>query len=466
VSFLTLCATTRWARRFFLAALLLAVLPASPRAAVFDPQTFTLENGLQVVVVTNHRSPVVVHMIWYRAGAADEPPGKSGVAHFLEHLMFRGTKTVPPGEFSRIVARNGGNDNAFTSHDYTGYYQKIAKDRLELVMGLEADRMSNLALDANIVAAEREVILEERRARIDNDPAAMLAEELAATLYLNSPYRIPVIGWEGEIRGLGPADMRAFYRRFYAPNNAILVIAGDVTADEVRPLVEKHYGAIPSRALPPRARPAEPARHASRRLVLKSERVRQPSWRRGYLAPSYLAGGKQHAYALEVLAELLGSGHSSRLYQQLVVKTRLAAFAGAYYDPTAVGRTSFSIHATPAPGVAVEKVAAEVDAVLARLLAEGVDPNEVERAQRRLQASAVYARDRLDSAARILGEALIVGESVEDIESWPQRIGAVTPEQVDAAARAVLLESRAVTGILLPLAPAAGVRAKGEGGTE
>jgi zinc protease len=445
------CAASRWVRRLLLAVLALLAVPSVGIAAVFDPQTFTLANGLQVVVVENHRSPVVVHMIWYRAGAADEPPGKSGIAHFLEHLMFRGTKTVPPGEFSRIVARNGGNDNAFTSQDYTGYYQKIASDRLDLVMGLEADRMTNLVLDESIVLAEREVILEERRARVDNNPAAMLAEELAATLYLNSPYRIPVIGWEGEIRGLGPTDASDFYRRFYAPNNAILVIAGDVTADEVRPLAEKHYGVIPSRPLPPRVHPVEPEHHASRRLVLENKRVRQPSWRRSYLAPSYLAGEKEHAYALEVLAELLGSGHSSRLYQRLVVETRLAAFASAYYNPTAVGRTSFSVHATPAPGVAVEKVAAEIDAVLARLLAEGVGTDEVERAQHRLRASAVYARDRLDSAARILGEALVVGASVDDIESWPQRIGAVTPKQVDAAARAVLLESRAVTGILLPL---------------
>ena len=439
-------------KAFCALAVILATLAGAPRldAAVFNPETFTLANGMQVVVVPNHRAPVVVHMVWYRAGAADDPPGKSGIAHFLEHLMFKGTPTVPEGEFSQIVARNGGNQNAFTSYDYTGYFQKVARDRLAIVMELEADRMVNLVLDDAAVLPERKVILEERRSRTDNDPGALLGEQLNAAQYLAHPYRIPVIGWAHEIAALNTDDALAFYRRHYAPDNAILVVAGDITAAELKPLAERTYGVIPSRDVAPRQRLEEPPQIAARRVELRDERVRQPEWSRSHLAPSYSAGESQHAYALQVLAELLGGSTTSRLYRALVIDQKVAASAGAWYGATSLDLSRFGFYASPSRGVDVATMEAAMDAEIAALLADGVSDEEVERVKMRLVREAVYARDSLSAAARIFGSALTSGLSVEDVEAWPDRIAAVTTEQVNAAARAVLVPETSVTGLLLP----------------
>jgi zinc protease len=406
---------------------------------------------MQVVVVPNHRAPVVVHMVWYRVGSADDPLGKSGIAHFLEHLMFKGTPTVPEGEFSRIVARNGGNQNAFTSYDYTGYFQKVARDRLAIVMELEADRMVNLVLDDAAVLPERKVILEERRSRTDNNPSALLGEQLDAAQYLAHPYRIPVIGWAHEIAMLDTADALAFYNRHYAPDNAILVVAGDVTAAELRPLAERIYGAIPARGVAPRQRVSEPPQLAARRLELRDERVRQPEWSRTHLAPSYNAGASQHAYALQVLAELFGGSTTSRLYRALVIDQKVAASAGAWYGASSLDMSQFGFYASPSQGVDVAALEAAMDAEIAALLADGVSDEEVERVKTRLVREAVYARDSLSTAARIFGAALSMGLSVEDVEAWPERIAAVTTAQVNAAARAVLVPETSVTGLLLPV---------------
>ena len=304
---------------------------AGARAEVFNPETFTLDNGMDVVVIPNRRAPIVQHMVWYKVGAADEPVGKSGTAHFLEHLLFKGTERMAPGRFSEIVAENGGQENAFTSSDYTGYYQTVARDRLEIMMDLEADRMTNLRLTDELVLPERDVVLEERRSRIDNEPGSKLREMMNAALYLNHPYRYPVIGWEHEIRALTTRDALDFYERWYAPNNAILIVAGDITAEEVRPLAEKYYGAIPARAVPERRRASEPEQHAPRRVRLESERVRQPSVSISYLAPSHNRGAVEHAYPLLVLDEILGGGATSRLYRSLVVEQGIAAAAGSSY---------------------------------------------------------------------------------------------------------------------------------------
>ena len=419
-------------------------------AGVFNPETFTLDNGMRVVVVSNHRVPVVSHMVWYMVGAADEPPGKSGIAHFLEHLMFKGTKTRKAGEFSRMVARNGGRENAFTSSDYTGYFQTVAKDRLEMVMKMEADRMSNLVLKADEVETERQVIFEERRARTDNDPAAILREHVDATLFLNHPYGRPVIGWEHEVRALSPEDLAAFYARWYAPNNAILTVAGDITAAELRPLAEKYYGKISARPMPARARPQEPPQKAARSVVLKDARVRQPAWSRTYLAPSHGTGETRHVYPLEVLVEILGQGATSRLYRSLVVERKLAVSAGAFYNADGLGPSTFVVHASPTPGVDVETLAAAVDGEIAALLRDGVSEDEVARAKRRMRASTVYARDSLSTGVRVLGAALATGRTVEEVESWPARIDAVTAGEIAAGARAVFDESRSVTALLLP----------------
>jgi zinc protease len=436
---------------------------ASSEAAVFNPETFTLSNGMQVVVVTNRRAPVVSHHVWYKVGSADSPVGKSGLAHFLEHLMFKGTKTLKPGEFSKLVARNGGNENAFTGQDYTGYFQTIAKDRLETVMRMEADRTSNLRLDPEEVRTERDVVLEERSMRVDNDPGSRLGELVNATQYLNSPYRLPVIGWRQEMASYTREDALEFYRTWYAPNNAVLIVAGDIDAAELRPLAEKYYGVIPARPVPARDRLKEPPQDAAREVDLADPRVQQPSLVRSYLAPSFSAGESKHAYPLEVLAEILGGTSTSRLYRSLVIEQKLATSAGAYYRGTALDLTTFRVYASPRPGLSLEKLEAAVDAELDRLKSEPITADEVQRATSRMVAEAVYARDSLSSAVRSFGAALATGRTVADVEAWPDRIGAVTPAEVNAAAAYVLDLGRSVTGRLLtaPVATAAATPAAG-----
>ncbi len=419
-------------------------------AAVFDPETFTLGNGMQVVVVQNHRVPVVTHMVWYRVGAADEGPGETGVAHFLEHLMFKGTPSHPDGEFSTIVARNGGQENAFTAYDYTGYYQTVARDRLELVMAMEADRMTNLVLSDEDINTERLVVLEERRSRTDNNPSAVLSEQANAALFLNYPYRRPIIGWEHEILGLNRKAILDFYGRWYAPNNAILVVAGDITADELRPLAEKYYGPIQRADTPERVRPTEPPQRAARVVTYRDARVRQPSWSRSFLAPSYVDGETQHAYALEILADVLGGGSTSRLYRKLIIDQKLAVSAGAYYSPDNLGPGRFVIYASPVPGVHMAELEAAIEDVVNELLANGVTDEEVSRSNNTMQASAIYARDSLSGGARTLGSALASGQTTEDVEAWPDRISAVSPDGVNAAATYVFVETRSVTALLLP----------------
>ena len=420
------------------------------RAKVFEPETFTLENGLQVVVISNHRAPIVNHMVWYKVGAADEPRGKSGIAHFLEHLMFKGTETLGPGEFSEIIARNGGKENAFTSWDYTGYFQTVAKDRLETMMEHEADRMTGLVLTDEVVDPERLVVIEERSTRTDNEPQGQLAEMVSAVFYLNHPYRLPIIGWRHEIEGLTTEDALAFYRAWYRPNNAILILEGDVTAEEVRPLVEKHYGPIEAGAPIERVRLAEPPHEAPRRVTLESPRVQQPSLWIEHLAPSYRTAEGNEAYALQVLNEILGGGPISRLYRGLVVEQGLAASAGSGYGPSSYDPSSFRLYVSPRPGVELAAAEAALRAEIDKLLEQGVTEEEVAGAKQRMAAAAVYARDRLGTAGNIFGRALTAGQTVEDVEAWPERIAAVTADQVNAAARAVLRAESSVTAELLP----------------
>jgi zinc protease len=452
------------------AAVLLALLVAvggGVRAGTFDPEIFTLDNGMQVAVIENPRIPAVTHMVWYRVGSVDEPEGRSGVAHLLEHLMFKGTVRHPAGAFSRAIARHGGEENAFTSHDLTAYFQTIAKDRLEMVMEMEADRMRNLAIDASQVATEAQVVLEERHQRVDNRPAAILGERADATLFLNANYRRPIIGWEHELRRLRLDDAVEFYRRWYAPNNALLVVAGDVTVDEVRPLAQRIYGAIEAQPLPERVQLIEPPPAAERRVVLRDERVRQPAWSRQYLAPSYLAGETQHAEALQVLAEILGGGTVSRLYRGLVVDDARAVSAQAGYDATRRGPSRFGIYVSPRlPGAGeesdagdagdgLERIERAVDDILDAVRTDdpaegGITEDEVEGAKRRLLAQAVFARDSLSAGAYIVGEALAIGLSADHVDNWPERIKAVTRADVTAAAAAVLRPERSVTSLLLP----------------
>ncbi len=437
------------ARAAIVAAVVLAARPfAADAAGLFNPKSFTLDNGLQVVLIEDHRAPVVTQMIWYKAGSADEPRGKSGIAHFLEHLMFKGTEDVPPGEFSRIVTQNGGRENAFTSYDYTGYFQTVAADRLETVMRLEADRMTNLTITKEQVDAERLVILEERRSRVDNTPNGLFFEQMNAAQYLTYPYRIPVIGWENEMRQLSLDDALDWYRTHYAPNNAILVVAGDVTLDELRPLAEKYYGPIARRDVPPRIRLEEPPQLAARRLDMAHAQVSQDTWRRSYLAPSYTWGKSEHALGLQILAQIMGDGATSRLYRDMVVERQMAVQANAFYSASDIGPSQFFLFAIPRGETSLTEIEARMDEIVAEIVRDGVTEGELARTKQRLLSQAVYARDNVQGAARIFGEALTNGRTVEDVESWPDRVRAVTVDDVNAAARFVFDIRRSVTGIL------------------
>ena len=433
----------------FFAGLAVLVLARGPAdAGLFDPKSFVLENGLQVVLIEDHRAPVVTQMIWYRAGSADEPLGKSGIAHFLEHLMFKGTRDVPIGEFSETVTRNGGRENAFTSYDYTGYFQTVAADRLETVMRLEADRMTNLTLTEEQVVAERKVILEERSSRVDNTPTGLFFEQMNAAQYLAYPYRIPVIGWEAEIRNLSLADALEWYRTYYTPNNAILIVAGDVTLDVLRPLAEKYYGVIAQRAQPVRSRPHEPPQLAARRLEMFHRQVTQDTWRRSYLAPSYQWGESQHALPLQLLAQVLGGRSTSRLYRDMVIEDQIAVQASAFYSATDVGPSQFFLFAVPRGETTLDDIEARMESLIADVLENGITQEELDRTKRFLLSQAIYARDNVQGAARIFGEALTNGRTVGDVESWPDRMNAVTLDEINAAARYVFDKSRSVTGIL------------------
>ena len=412
---------------------------------------FTLPNGLEVVVIPSARAPVVTHMVWYRVGAADEPPGKSGIAHFLEHLMFKGTKKHPAGRFSKAVEAMGGQENAFTSQDYTGYYQRVPSDRLKEVMEFEADRMTGLVLTEDVVRPELNVVLEEQNQRVGNRPAARFNEQIEASLYLNHPYGKPVIGWRHEIQKLTLEDALAFYRRFYTPSNAIVVIAGDVDPAEVKQLAEATYGRIERRSdLGSRLRPQEPPPGAVRSLIYSDPRVEQPRLQRDYLVPSYTSGGAPgEPEALEVLAHLLGSGVNSRLYRALVIDKQLAVDAGAWYQGTMRDKTTFGISLRPRADVTLPRLEQAVDDVIADFIKSDIDPDDLKRAKTKLIADAAFAQDSQARLARWYGTALVTGSTIADVEAWPERIRAVTADAVRAAARKWLDKRRSVTGYLI-----------------
>jgi zinc protease len=423
-------------------------LPA--RAELFAAESFTLANGLQVVVIENHRSPVVAQMLFYRAGGADSPMGKSGIAHFLEHLMFKGTPSVPDGDFSRRISRLGGQDNAYTTQDYTAYYQTIARQHLPTIMQMEADRMTHLILREGEVLSERDVIIEERRQRVDDDPAGRLDEMMQASLFLNHPYRLPVLGWEHEMHGLNRADAIAFYGRWYAPNNAVLVVAGDTTLAEVKALAERDFGPIPARPLLARARLGEPPSYAARRIILRDPDVQQATWQRIYLAPTDREKPAQSA-ALDVLSEIMAGGPTSRLYRHLVIEQALAVAIYAGDDGQALDYGQFSISAAPPMGADTEKLESAIDKEIAALLDKGIGSQELADAKTRLAADAIKARDSLRGPAEIVGSGLATGSTLAQIQSWPERIAAVGAEDVLRAAKDVLQsKDNSVTGILLP----------------
>jgi zinc protease len=424
---------------------------AQTTAASSPPASFTLDNGLQIVVIPDHRTPVVTQMIWYKVGSADETPGKSGIAHFLEHLMFKGTSKHPAGEFSQTVLRVGGNENAFTSTDYTSFFQRVPSEELGKMMEFEADRMTGLVLKDETVMRERDVVLEEYNMRVANNPDARLTEQIMATLYLNHPYGRPVIGWRQEIEKLDREDALAFYRRFYAPNNAILVVAGDVDPGEVRPIAERTFGAIPAQPAIPmrRVRPQEPEPAASRTVTLSDPRVEQPGIRRYYLVPSATTATAGDSAALDVLAQLMGGGSNAYLYRRLVEDKPLAVSASAAYQSVALDSTQFAISVAPKAGVAFTQIEQVIDEVISDISQNGIRSEDLERVKTQLIAEAIYAHDSQATLARWYGGALTTGLNIENIRSWPERIRAVTADQVREAAIKWLDKKRSVTGYLI-----------------
>jgi zinc protease len=363
--------------------------------------------------------------------------------------MFKGTDKHPAGEFSQIVSALGGQENAFTSFDYTAYFQRVAKEHLRTMMEFEADRMTGLVLDDAVVAPERDVVLEERRMRVETDPAAQLSEAMATALFVHHPYGIPIIGWMHEIESLDREHALAYYRRFYTPENAILVVAGDVSEDEVRALAETTYGQVAPRGETPiRRRPREPEPRAARHVCVADPKVEQPTLQRLYLTPSCRTGSGRDALALELLAEVLGGGPTSYLYRRLVLESRVAVNAGSWYMGSAMDETRFSIYAVPAGGTTLEGLEEAVNIAVARIADDALDPDAIERAKIRLVAETIYASDSQSSLARIYGSALAIGETIEEVRRWPAEIEAVERDELAAAAARFLTPGRSVTGFL------------------
>ena len=435
--------------RYWLSTLFSIVIafPAFAKDGVTD---FTLDNGLDVVVIEDHRAPVVVHMLWYRAGAADEPRGTSGIAHFLEHLLFKATNDMAAGEFSRVVAQNGGTDNAFTSQDYTAYFQRIASDRLGLMMQMEADRMRNLRLSEDDIATEREVILEERAQRTDSQPSALFYEQINSAAHLNHPYATPVIGWRHEMETLSRQDALAFYQRYYAPNNAILIVAGDVTPDQIRKLAQEHYGVLePTEDLADRERTTAPQQRAERRLRFADPRVTQPFVMRRYTAPERDAGDQKKAAALVYLAEILGgSGATSVLGRALQFDNPIAVYAGAGYNSVSLDETGFSVVVYPTPEVSLSQAEKALDDEIAAFLESGIDTDHFERIKFQIRADQIYSLDDAMSRAQTYGAALTSGLTIKDVQQWPEILQSITPS--DVMARDLCKDQNSTTGWLVP----------------
>jgi zinc protease len=390
-------------------------------------------------------------MVWYRVGSADEAAGQSGIAHFLEHLMFKGTEKHPTGAFSQRVSAIGGEENAFTTYDYTAYFQRVAKENLREMMEFEADRMTGLVLTDAAVATERDVVINERRDRTDKNPDALLGEALQRALYRNHPYGRPVIGWMHEIEELDRPTALAFYKRYYTPNNAILVVAGDVTPEEVRGLAEDTYGKIAARPEAVRtARPEEPPAVGATTVTVRDERVREPQIQQAYVTPSVITAEGREAEALSVLAEILGGNSTSRFYDGVVRGDGPGNYAGAAYLAQGVDDTRFLVYGTPKPGVSLRDLETAMEAIIADIRDNGVTEEELDRAKRSAVAQAIYSLDSQTALANIVGRSLIVGSSLEDVQNWPSRIQAVTAADVQDVAAKYLQVDRSATGYLEP----------------
>ncbi len=429
---------------------LLAAVAASSAGAQTGVQERTLANGLRVIVKEDHRAPTAVHMVWYRAGSMDEVSGISGVAHVLEHMMFKGTRNVKSGEFSRRIAAAGGRENAFTNRDYTAYFQQVPKAALPLMLRLEADRMSNLLVTKPEFSQEIKVVMEERRLRTDDQPRALVAEALNAEAYVAHPYRRPVIGWMNDLANMSYVDARNWYVRWYLPNNAFVVVVGDVKADEVFALAQKYYGAIKARPLPERKPQLEPEQRGVRRLVVKAP-AELPYLLMGWKCPVLRDADKDwQPYALEVLTGVLDGNESARLNQSLVRDHRLASEVGAGYDTTARGPGMCFIEGTPSQGRSTAELEAGLRAELARLVRDGVSEDELARVKAQLVAAQVFKRDSIFGQAMEIGQFESAGLSYRDIDRVLDGLKAVSAEQVRAVAKQYFVDDQLSVGVLEP----------------
>lgn len=428
-------------------AILLSVAAGGAQAALTD---VTLDNGMRVIVQEDHRAPVMVSQVWYRAGSIDEFNGTTGVAHVLEHMMFKGTKDVPAGEFSRRIAAAGGRENAFTSRDHTAYFQQMQKDRLELSMKLEADRMANLVISDDKFAKEIQVVMEERRLRTDDQPQAVVYERLMATAYQTNPYRRPIIGWMDDLQNMTAQDARDWYARWYAPNNATLVVAGDVKADDVVALAKKTFGAIPAKPLPVRKPQAEVDQVGDKRIVVKAP-AKLPYLLMAWHAPTLRDWqSDSEPYALQILAGVLSGNDSARLQKSLVKTQQIAVNASAGYDSVARGPGMLMIDATPAPGKSVASLEQAIRAEIARIQKDGIGEDELARVKAQVIAADVYQRDSLFYQAMQLGEYVTAGLPPEALARRVDKLRAVTADQVREVARKWLIDDRLSVATLDP----------------
>ena len=420
---------------------------------IYDAKTISLANGMQVVVVENHRTPAVTHMVWYKIGGADEVAGESGLAHYLEHLMFKGSNLIESGEFSKKVKSWGGNDNAFTSWDYTAYFQTVPNTRLEGVMMMEADRMRGLNFDDAEALTERDVVIEERKERTDSNPSAQLSEAMRAALFVNHPYGRPIIGWDHELEQLSPKAAREFYKTYYAPKNAILVVSGDVVTKDVFEMANKIYGDKSNDGASFRPTwPSVPRVYGTQRVVHEHSSVKQLVWRKMHRVP----GGAQNYkdfLALSVAEDLVGK-NTGVMYKSLVSDGKLASASGFYYSGISVADGTLSISATPLDGIGADQVEAAVMDVLRRVAKDGFSESDIKKSVEGIQDESVYERDSLTGPAMMLGYQLAAGMSLDQIERWATDLEQVTSADIQRVVSEYLLPSsdkyHAVTGFLVP----------------
>lgn len=418
-------------------------------------QEATLENGMRVIIVPDHRSPVVLHSVWFQAGSVDEAEGVTGIAHMLEHMMFKSTKNRTNEEREKLIQRNGAQENAFTSRDYTAYYQKVAKDRLGLMMDQEADRMVNLALTDEVFQPERKVVLEERQLRTESNPVNRFYEKLVSKHFGKHPYEHPVIGWREDIEGYKLQDNLDWYNTHYAPNNATMILVGDITLDEALPMVKKHYGDLKPAETPKRKLPEQPLREEEVRFVEVDKDVQVPLFVQFYRAPSAQAkvagihGDTADAPALEVLADILGGGQTSRLYKALVTEQKIADSASSGYDETGAGESSIDVYAQPKPDVTLDRIEKAVDDVIAELLKKGVTEDEVSRSIMALKSSHVYGQDDLFNTVYRLGLWLMAGGDTKGYNAYIGKVESVTKGDVLRVAKKYFVKQHRTTGLLV-----------------